>query len=120
MSLFYPSYSNTPSIIIDTLVLFVVSLGMSREHPTSPENPRTTRPAANISVCVARGNNPSVKRHASRPCPPRRANSPVQAQPFVRVARSNPSRINTSVNPSFFIKSLIMNDLKRDYALDTR
>jgi hypothetical protein len=37
---------------------------------------------------------------------------PTTAQPSVHLARPNPPRINTSVNPSFFIKSLIMNDLK--------
>jgi hypothetical protein len=101
---------------------------MTREHPTSlaaparrggpkrskggPQNLRPTRPAAHISIRIARGNNTAPKRHPSRAFPPRRANSPVQVQPPVHVARPNPSRINTSANLSFFIKSLIMNDLK--------
>jgi hypothetical protein len=41
-----------------------------------------------------------------------RSISPAQIQPRAPTACSNPSRINTSVNPSFFIKSLIMNDFK--------
>jgi hypothetical protein len=47
------------------------------------------------------------------PCVRRsRAVSSVQVQSSVRNARPNPSRINTSANSSFFIKSLIINDLK--------
>jgi hypothetical protein len=42
----------------------------------------------------------------------RRSTSPARFQTSVPAARPNPPRINTSANPSFFIKSLIMNDLK--------
>jgi hypothetical protein len=37
---------------------------------------------------------------------------PAHVQPSLPTAQPNPSRINTSANLSFFIKSLIMNDLK--------
>jgi len=36
----------------------------------------------------------------------------AQIRPLVHYSCPNPSRINTSANSSFFIKSLIMNDLK--------
>ena len=50
---------------------------------------------------------------------PRRSSAPTEPSPRPvaparsrRIARPNPSRINTSMKSSFFIKSLIMHDLK--------
>jgi len=57
---------------------------------------------------------PSEPARASRGTPPTTSPSPQRRrlQPSVHTARPNPSRINTSVSSAFFIKSLIMNDLK--------
>lgn len=133
LSHFYPSYSNAPSIIIDTVVLSVLISGMTREHPLSfsaparrggpthwrraiprvptsrkgcPQYPKPARPAAILSARIAPGINPPAKRR------PARLISSIQVRSFVRVPSLKSSRINTSANPAFFIKSLILHDLK--------
>ena len=78
----------------------------SASHPNSPlahtlHPPPVPPRAPGRSLRSAEGGSPQL------------TISPSRIHPFLlRAARPNPSRINTSVNSSFFIKSLIMNDLK--------
>ena len=78
-------------------------------EPTRPPNTVRSHPhldAEPSATSIARG------RRSARASNQFRANSPAQTQPFVYFGSYNPSRINTSMKSSFFIKSLIMNDLK--------
>jgi hypothetical protein len=113
----------------------------SSPHPEPPRTPRLPA-VAGRSRASDQGCTPPVPRTSSRgesrACPPWRARrtsrkkappvmsprrdhpgaggsrpiSPARIHSPVPTARPNPSRINTSANSSFFIKSLIINDLK--------
>jgi hypothetical protein len=118
---FYPFYSNNPKIYMDTVLLHMLSYGMNckrtpslaapspgRVHPAAGRRP-TSRVPPPITYYSPSVLPPDILAYRSEYlC----ATAPADVQPPLHFARPNSPRINTSANPSFFIKSLIMNDFK--------